>query len=182
MVTHRWYQNARRDSLSEDIELAPSDQGVLQQHYADRWQSMTPYEKALFYWTEVHQFAQDVNARFTTVPFHTARFEDLILDQSARASFAAFIGVRDAHRWGSFANTHVDHYRLRTVQRINLSSTIRHPKVVELSKRYGYDLTGVSGESIRARYENPVERRLLERVKSRIERLVGLDTHLQHKR
>ena len=80
-VTHRWYQNARSDSLAEDVELAPSDQGVLQRHYASRWPSMTPYEKALFYWSEVHQFAQEVNARLTTVPFHTARFEDLILDQ-----------------------------------------------------------------------------------------------------
>ncbi len=184
VVTHRWYQNSRSDSLSEDIELAPSDQGVLQKHYAHRWQSMTPYEKGLFYWTEVHEFAREVNVRFTTVPFHTARFEDLIFDQSARANFTAFIGVQNVPRWGSFANTHVDHYRLRTAQRINLSSTIRHTKVVELSRRYGYDLTGVSRESIRARYENPVERRLLERVKSRIERFVGPgpDTHLRHKR
>ena len=181
-VTHRWYQTTRSDSLAEDVELAPSDKGVLQKYYADRWRWMTAYEKALFYWSEVHQFAQEVKARFTTVPFHTARFEDLIHEPSARATFAAFIGVESEHRWENFVKTHVDHYRLRTAQRIDLASTTRHPKVIELSKRHGYDLAGVSVESIRSRYENPAERPVLERVKSRIERIARLDTHLRHER
>jgi hypothetical protein len=178
-VTHRWYQKTRSDSLPQDVELAPTDPGVLQKHYADRWRSMSAYEKALFYWSEVHQFAQEVKARLTTVPFHTARFEDLILNQTARENFAEFVGVQSEHRWENFVKTRVDHFHLRTAERIDLASTTRHPKVLEMSARYGYDLASVSVKSIRSRYEDPSEHRVLKRVKNRIER-IARDTNLRN--
>ncbi len=166
-VTHRWYQGTRGDTLPQDIELEPTDPGVLQKHYCNRWDSMSPFEKGLFYWSEVHLFAQEANARFSEVPFHCTRFEDLLSKRSARARLARFLGVPYRDGWEEFVHTYVDEYRLRTAQPIDISTANQHLNVVALGERHGYDLAGVDPRAIRSRYEVSARDRLAKRVRNR---------------
>jgi Sulfotransferase domain len=177
-VTHRWYQGTRGDTLPQDIELEPTDAGVLQKNYLDRWDSMSPYEKALFYWSEVHLFAEEINARFEETPFHCTRFEDLVARRSARAKLAKFLGVPYRDGWGEFVAEQVDEYHLRTAQPIDVGTTGQHAAVVALGETHGYDLTSPDAREIRTRYEISRRDRLVKRVRNKVARFGQLlSTH-----
>ena len=46
----------RDDAYTRLATLGPEDPGVFQWYYAGTWRQLTPYEKCLFWWTEVHLF------------------------------------------------------------------------------------------------------------------------------
>ncbi len=169
MVTHRWYQQLREDT-EKDMEITPADSGALLKHYADDWTSMSPFEKALFYWTEVHLFACEAHARFSDVPFLCTRLEDLVCDVSAQEALAAFVGVPLRKCWADFVDTRIDQHHLRTRKRIDPGEARGYPETVALARRHGYELNDVDGRAIRSRYEFP-RAPLLNRVRSRVRRL-----------
>ncbi len=53
IVIHRWFDPRERPDIMADVALTPTDHGVRLHHYAGRWPQMSPFEKALFNWTEV---------------------------------------------------------------------------------------------------------------------------------
>jgi len=171
LVTHRWYQNTRKDTLSEDIELAPSDPGVVQKHYMRRWAKMTPYEKGLFYWTEVHLFGRDTEQTHPSVPFHRVRFEDLIDSPDAMMDLAAFLDIPYRTAWGKSIDTPVDHYAHRTPIPINASLIRFHETTVRMAERFGYDMARVDLRGIESRYRAKPPRSLTGRIRNGLHRI-----------
>src|SRR5438045_168084 len=53
-LTQFAYCPPRVPHLAEKILVSPFDDGVRHPSYRERWPSMTPYEKALYYWLEVN--------------------------------------------------------------------------------------------------------------------------------
>jgi hypothetical protein len=152
LVTHYWYQSARKDSLPDDIELEPQDPGVVQSDYLDRWPTLTPYEKALFYWTEVHLFAQEVEVRHPGLPFHRIRFEDLIGDEVHLRRLAAFLEVEYREDWSRTRELLIDRFRLRTTLPIDASRILAHPRAMQLVHDFGYELSAIDLKSMHERY------------------------------
>jgi len=68
MTTHGWYSKTRAD-LREGVLLLPTDAGAFQKHYAQRWASLSRYEKCLFYWTEIHMYGIEMHWHYSNVPF-----------------------------------------------------------------------------------------------------------------
>src|SRR5262249_42648763 len=51
-LTHRAFCEPLLPHLPEKVLLSPFDEGVQFSQYRERWSSMSPYEKALYYWLE----------------------------------------------------------------------------------------------------------------------------------
>ena len=99
LVTHRWFDPGQRDDIQTNIVPAPTDPGVHFKHYRDRWPHMSPFEKALFYWSEVHLYGLEVRDAHPSVPFLPLTFEDLMAQTAAHERLAAFLNVPYRPEW-----------------------------------------------------------------------------------
>ncbi len=160
IVTHGWFDNQRRPDIAKSIAPQPSDPGVAWPQFASRWSTMTPFECGLYYWSEVHLFGLEMQGKFPEVPFFRLRFEDLLSDLTTQQDFSEFLGVGSGSDWGQVVNKPIDNYHRRTDERIDVSLVNRHPEVVALARKLGYECDSVSSWRISARYQIPLQRRL----------------------
>lgn len=139
VAAQNWFDPGRRNDIQRDISPAPTDPGVRLRHYGERWVTMTPFEKSLFYWAEVHLYGLEVRQAFPDVPFLQLTFEDLLADAVAWKRLAAFLDVPYRPAWREAATIRIDAYRnkISMVERSQLQS---HPEIAALARRFGYDI------------------------------------------
>lgn len=148
-VTESAYIPPMGSHLKEKVLLSPFDAGVRFPSYRELWASLTPYEKALYYWTEVNALGLDLEAR-SAVPWLRIRFEDLFKGSDAIEAIARFAGLN-----GSVASSpsrEVDEYRYLTKIWSDPRLIMRHPEVVSVAERFGYDPLGFDEMKLRQRY------------------------------
>lgn len=75
-MTHRWYLPEKRPDIEAAVTPTPTDPNVSFSHYAQRWPCMTRYEKALFYWLEVHRVGFEEEEATPPDRFARFRFEE----------------------------------------------------------------------------------------------------------
>jgi hypothetical protein len=139
--------------LSMREPLSPFDQGIRFKSYRARWPGLSPYEKALFYWLEVNAFALRLE-RKTDAPWLRIRFEDLFHVDALKALLAfAGIGVSV----GAQAPPAVDEYPSVVGWWSDPALIARHPDVVELAEKFGYDALAFDAAKLRQRYFGNVE-------------------------
>ncbi len=83
-MAHAAYQPPLLPHLPSRIPLLPTDPGGSFPRYASRWSQLSRYERCLYYWTEVHRFALDLQAT-ATVPWFTLRFESMFAPDGCAA-------------------------------------------------------------------------------------------------
>jgi len=164
VATHNWYEPKRQDSLPIDVQPEPSDPGVIQKHYASRWQELSSYEKALFYWTEVHLYGLEVKVRFPDVPFHTMWFENMVTLPSGLEGLAHFLEVPKRTEGEERAGIPIDRHRRKTSVPIDWTEIFRHEQTLELGERFGYDLASINGRDLLTRYQAGVQPHILLRA------------------
>src|ERR1051325_8576039 len=76
-LTHTAYIEPFAKHVPVKVLLSPFDRGVHYASYRERWPSLTPYEKSLFYWLEVNAFGLRVEQQ-TSAPWLPVRFEALV--------------------------------------------------------------------------------------------------------
>jgi len=177
VVTHHWYQDSRKDTLAMDIEPTPSDPGVVQTRYSDRWAGLSPYEKGLYYWTEVHLFGLEVQTRYPDVPFLTLKFEDLIDPPAALKRLAGFLGVDYREELAEKATTQVDRFHQTTSVAIDWTEIARHEQTQALAKHFGYDTASLDGDRLLERYGTKSEGSLVNRAVRKLKRFVRIHPH-----
>jgi hypothetical protein len=165
IVTHQWFDPGRRDDIKADIAPAPTDAGVRLQHYRERWANMSPFEKALFYWAEVHLYGLEIQDELPAVPFLQLAFEDLLAPGAARERLAAFLGVPYRSAWNEAPARRIDYHRLETTHTIDRSEVHKHPEIVALAERFGYDVDDIEERSFRIRYQSSWIRRTRRQLK-----------------
>jgi hypothetical protein len=153
MVTHQWYRGTRTDNLESTITLQPSDAGVYQKEYIDRWNSMSTYERCLFYWTEVHQFAQEVRDQLPDVPFHTVRMEDLVRDpEYYLRDLVDFLGLPYREELLQWVGVRVDFHQKKTGQLMRWQQICDHPLTMKLASDFRYDIETINNWQFQRRY------------------------------
>lgn len=169
IVTHRWFAPRERPDILAGVALTPSDHGVRLHHYADRWPQMSPFEKALFNWTEVHLYGLEVRDQFS-IPVFRTRFEDL-LTRKAAGSFLDFLDLPHRSEWNTAAATIVDNFQKKTANKKDWSTTHTLPEMAELAEAFGYDLEAVSKRTLRSRYCQSSAEKTGRRLKRSVRRL-----------
>jgi hypothetical protein len=175
IVTHRWFDSNPWDraDIKEHVVLSPHDPGVCMSHYADRWAGMSTFEKALFYWAEVHLYGREVRDGLFPVPFLQVNFEDLLADQEARRRLAQFLGLPYRSKWNDFPQRKVDRYQNQTHNTIDLGRIQRMPEIVNLAADLGYDIDEIENSELQQRYRLSLISRFRRGIKLKLRRSIG---------
>jgi hypothetical protein len=174
IVTHRWFDPDPLDraDLKENVVLTPDDPGVRLGHYAERWADMSAFEKALFYWTEVHMFGREISEHFLAVPFIRVKFEDLLVRRDTRRKFTQFLNIPYRPEWDDLPRTIVDRYHNQTYKTLDSGNIHRMPETVNLAAEFGYDIDGVGKSELQQRYHLSLMSRVRRGVKSKLRRTI----------
>jgi hypothetical protein len=153
-LAHNSYAgSARDDAYTRWATLGPSDPGVLQTGYAERWGEMSPYEKCLFWWTEVHQFALELPERIPEISVHRVQAERLLAGERATvARLLEFMGLGWDEGWIAHADRVVDRWHHHTSEDVDPLVARRHPRTVVVASALGYDLDSLDLAALEARY------------------------------
>lgn len=139
IASQRWFDPGARNDIKADIMSEPTDPGARLQGYEDRWETMTAYEKGLFYWGEVHLCGQEVRKALPAVPFLQTTLEQLLSDGAAQKQLADFLGVPYRSMWSSAPAKRVDFHR-RKIRALNRAQIAGHPQIMVLAANLGYDI------------------------------------------
>ncbi|HVM35635.1 MAG TPA: hypothetical protein VM784_09855 [Actinomycetota bacterium] len=153
-MVHKTYAGSPRvDEYTQLATLDPACGGVFQSELRDRWGVLTPYEKTLFWWTEVNLYAEELRTRYPEVPFHRARSEDLFDPATgAMAALIEFLGLPERGSLEGATTQRVDRWHHRTEDDFDWRLIHAHSAAVEVAQRLGYDLEAVDSDSLNARY------------------------------
>jgi hypothetical protein len=152
MVTHLCY-HARPDQLTEKALLTPTDAGVAMPEYAERWTSLSRFEKCLYFWGEIALLAVRYE-RQLGAPWLRVRCEDMF-GGDALDEVLAFIGLPRREAIYAARRTRFDSYPMGTNLRLEAEwQAIRgHPRILELARQFGYDPLAVDPDRLKLRYE-----------------------------
>jgi hypothetical protein len=148
--------DGRDDEWHRNAFLDPSVPGVIQGDYASRWPSLTPYEKSLFGWTEIHMYAHELRTRLAGCSFHLVRFEDLFGGRDELPKLLRFMELQPVPELLQSAVTPIDAYRSQDPGLPDWRLIYDHPATVTLASSFGYDLDSLDANALRERYEGPL--------------------------
>lgn len=135
--------------LPEKVLLSPFDEGITFTDYRERWSSLAPYEKALFYWAEVHA----LGLRLETVgemPWLRVSAERLLREAGELERVIDFIGTGGANPVNPAEP--VDEFRFVTRMWSDPASIAKHPEVVSIAAALGYDALAFDAAQLERRY------------------------------
>jgi hypothetical protein len=143
----------RDDAYTRWATLGPADPGVFQPGYAPRWDRLSPYEKCLFWWTEVHLFGLELPERIPHVPLHRVRSERLLGGERGELErLLQFIGLPWHSGWTEHAERLVDRWHHHTDQPVDPLAVRRHPRTVEVARTLGYEVEALDVSALQTRY------------------------------
>jgi hypothetical protein len=153
-LAHNSYAGSSRDDAYTRLAtLAPTDANVFHPEYAERWHELSPYERCLFWWTEVSLFGLEFPERAAHVPFARVRSEDLLGgDRGTLERLLAFMDLPWDERWTARTDALVDRWHHRTDSDVDPLAVLRHPATVEAAARVGYDAGDIDVSALEQRY------------------------------
>jgi hypothetical protein len=153
-LAHSSYAGSPRDdAYTRWATLGPGDAGVFQPAYAARWERLSPYERCLFWWTEVHLFALELPRRIPEVAFLRVRAERLLAgERSEIERLLTFMGLPWRSGWLAHAERMVDRWHHHTDQDVDPLAVRRHARTVEVAGELGYDIGALDVVALEARY------------------------------
>jgi hypothetical protein len=149
-LTHGAYQQPFLPHETEKTLLSPFDPGTRFGEYRERWETLGPFEKCLYYWAEVNAFALAFEAS-TTVPWFRLKYEDLF-DGDGFERLLQFLDLPALAGGGESRKTVVDEFRFLTGTWQDLQTLKNHPRVIEIASQLGYDINAFDEAALRARY------------------------------
>jgi hypothetical protein len=153
-LAHNSYAGSPRDDAYTRLAtLGPTDPRVLHPEYAARWHSLTPYEKCLFWWTEVHEFAIELAQRAPEVPLLRIKSEEVLSGRREPLErLLQFMGLPWDERWLDHAEQLVDRWHHHTDHEVEPLEALGHPSTLQVSSALGYDVGAIDFGALRARY------------------------------
>lgn len=136
--------------LEEKLLLSPSDAGVRFGGYQERWDGLSPYEKCLYYWSEVNALGIDTHEE-TQAPWLVLKYEDLFHGDGLE-DLLDFLDL--PARPGIFEDRAAldDDHRFVTMPGHDWRAIRRHPQAVAIAEQLGYDVFEVDEAALFRRY------------------------------
>jgi hypothetical protein len=153
-LAHSSYAGSPRDDAYTRLAtLGPTDPGVFQTDYAARWDALSPYEKCLFWWTEVSLFGLELCERLPGIPFLRVKSEEMLAgDHATLERLVAHMRLAPDPRWPERANRKVDRWQHRTDRDVEPLQVRRHPAALDAMRRLGYSLEELDLQALEERY------------------------------
>jgi hypothetical protein len=153
-LAHSSYAGSPRDDAYTRLAtLGPSDPRVFHPEYAALWNGLSPYEKCLYWWTEVNEFGLEWGERCGSIPFLRVRSEDMLAgDPNVLERLVAFMGLPWDERWLSVRQMMIDRWHHRTDRAVDPLAVLDHPATIGVARRLGYDVEDVDLAALEARY------------------------------
>jgi len=153
LVTHGFYRS--RPDLDRDVLPTPDDR-VAQDFYADQWESLSQFEKCLFFWSELHLHSLELRERYPEIPFLFLRFEDVFENDHASEvleELTRFLGLPWRAELAAKIRKNVDSHVHSVPRIIGWQKIYEHPQTLALAQRFGYELATVDSIRISSRYQ-----------------------------
>lgn len=153
-LAHKSYADSPRDDAYTRLAtLGPKDPNVFGSSYADCWEWLTPYERCLFWWTEVHMYAIELAGRVDGVQMLRLKSEDLLSgNRAALQELLAFMGLPWRDGWSIHARHVIDRWHHHTDEYVDPLEIHRHPSTVAIGEELGYDMAGLNLGALEERY------------------------------
>ncbi len=132
----------------EKILASPFDEGTAFSQCRDKWGGMNPFEKTLFFWSEVNALGLRLEAG-SDVPWLRIRFEDLFCGNALK-QLTDFLGLAAPDAMALSKSQ--DEYRYVCDSWWNPRDIQKHPDVMEVAERLGYDPLDFDEQKLRGRY------------------------------
>lgn len=153
LASESYAGSERDDPYSRLATLGATDPGVFQSFYAGCWEQLSPYERCLFWWTEVNLFAIEFPGRAAGVPMLRLKSEDLLSAQrKSLEDLLQFIGVSWDPGWLAHSRQQVDRWPQHAEGRVDALEVHRHPTTVEVARQLGYDISHLNVGELESRY------------------------------
>lgn len=152
-LTHGAYQPPLAPHLREKVLLSPHDEGVRFPEYARLWAELSPFEKCLYYWAEVHAFALDLQTRLDA-RWLRLKYEDVFGGDGIQ-QLLSFLELPAREVVFEQRTTHVDQFRYLTGAWQDWRLVRKHPHVVRVASQLGYDTDQVDEDALNRRYHSP---------------------------
>jgi hypothetical protein len=149
-TTHQAFTPPLLPHLAEKVLLSPFDPGIAFPEYRDLWSALTPFEKCLYYWAEVNAFGLAHGVCFPA-PWLTLSYESLF-GGDGLTDLLSFLGLPLRESIRSARKTAVDRFRYATTTWPDLSLAARHPRIIDVARRLGYNVADVERHLMRRRY------------------------------
>lgn len=149
-MAHGAYVRPQLPQLPEKILLHPTDRGVAFPEYAEAWPALHPWERALYYWAEVHAFALQQEL-VVGVPWLRLGMKELFSDRGMER-LAAFLGLSASAAWRAARHEIVDEHHCQLGEWIDPQAIDRHPRVLHVARALGYDPMAVDIAALKRRY------------------------------
>ena len=150
-------QGMHRPGGTDDVvdwgQLDPRTDGVAQTEYAERWAGLSPYERCLFQWTEIHLHGEELERQTEPARFLRVRAEDMFrVESGALERIVRFAGLDFRPDCLDGLGKRVDDYARFTGAEFDWQEILRHEGTVALARRAGYALDGIDVGALRRRY------------------------------
>jgi hypothetical protein len=144
--------SARHDRYTRLATLGPTDRNVFQPRYAEVWPQLSPYEKCLFWWTEVNLFGLELPGQVTEIPFIRIKAEAMLSgDRDELRRLLSFLALPWDERWAARADARLDRWQRRPGTVVDPLQVHRHPATVQTASELGYDVAHLRGDELYAR-------------------------------
>jgi hypothetical protein len=149
-LTHGAFQTPLLPHVPEKLLLSPFDEGTRFREYRQTWEKLSPFERSLYYWSEVNALALDLQSR-SDAPWLRLRYEDLF-DGDGLERLLEFLELPD--RAGIFGQKRkvVDRYQYISGVWQDWRIIENHPRAMAMAQQLGYDLNGIDDMALRRRY------------------------------
>lgn len=149
-LTHAAFREPLLPHIPVKILLSPFDVGTRLSGYQNIWAELSPFEKCLYYWTELNLFAREFCAG-AGFPSQLLRYEDLF-KRDGLPELLRFLNLPDREAMEPSKREVKDRYRSCLLDLDDWQVIQRHQSTLELALRLGYSMEGLREEAFRRRY------------------------------
>jgi hypothetical protein len=153
MVHQCYYGSPRDDDYTRLAALDPSIETVFQCEPAEAWERRSPFEKCLFWCTEVHLYARELQETRPDLPMHRVRAEDIFAgSERALRGLTEFLELPYDETLARRSDQRVDEWHHRTDLDFDWRDIFKHDASLGVCEELGYDLEEIADRELAGRY------------------------------
>lgn len=152
LSTHNVYN---RGNWTKALALNPFDSGVEQRDHTIkvRWETMTEFEKCLFWWTEINAWALYLKKAMKNTCWLTVQFDDLFSgNPDTFKKIIQFLGFEPIGDLLQHLECKNDRFASKASKVPDLGLIKLYPKTLNLMEHFGYSVDEQDQEEIQHRY------------------------------